>query len=984
MQVQEFYTAMQALRKEDTTAVKLPESLSTPQQNTQFFRINSLTYEKDFPRLEAFENVVASINKPQCRLAYYLRGSRSGVGMYVGVVEDPDNAGELTLVDYSDILEKAFKGNFLGSKLTKEDAICNVFLQNNLQFSTVLGIPSRNKDKESISFQGVDRLINIMEGIDFHLLIIWEPVASARVEQFDASVKEIYGHLQRISKQSVQVSTQEGTQSGTSYQQTSGTNVSHLIGTGKVDGENKGWSDGGSSSSKSGGSSRQHSVNDSKTTGTSDSTSKGTSQGNSSSQSTSVTWEEQNKVAVEHIKYIDEELLPRLRQGRAKGMYRTAVYLASEHLADLQLLENAVKSIYQGDASTFFPLHIKRLPRGEATRKLVGSFSIYNNIEAQSALLPLCSRPIANHQVSLATWLTSSEISILAGLPQKEVPGLELREQVSFGLNITEHHEAQGIHLGHMYQEGNELHGRQVYLDRDALDKHLFIAGTTGSGKTTTCHKILHAAGLPFMVIEPAKTEYRALLNDPAFSDTLIFTLGNEKGVPFRFNPFEFLPGESLSAHVGQLKACFMASFDMEAAIPNILEEALYKTYEAFGWSFRDDNNRFLENRYDAWDCGGLYFPTLSDYIKTIKVVVNAKGFNERLRDEYLGSIRARLDSLRTGVKGLMFDTRLSIDFEAILDGKVIIELEELKSGEDKAFVMGLILGRMLEALKGRHKHTPEFRHITLVEEAHRLLTRPQAGDSSGRKLGVEMFSDMLAEVRKYGESLIIVDQIPNKLAPEVLKNTNTKIIHKLFARDDKEAVGDTMALDEKQRNYLSYLLKGEAVVFSQGWKKPIDVQIEKLGEVDTSKDIKEEDAFRAGWEYWLHHPWIFCPDCPKETTGRLAKEKIQKIEVVRADIVAFLNNFPTPSEYAACASRWMALKNRAHEILLDNTRAFVRNSLLAFYLNRVLPRVKNVPQDIEAFQEELAELEGVIDALVISPEEHMSDVFDKAKTLFT
>lgn len=31
-------------------------------------------------------------------------------------------------------------------------------------------------------------------------------------------------------------------------------------------------------------------------------------------------------------------------------------------------------------------------------------------------------------------------------------------------------------------------------------------------------------------------------------------------------------------------------------------------------------------------------------------------------------------------------------------------------------------------------------------------------------------FADMLAEVRKYGESLIIVDQIPNKLTPEVLK----------------------------------------------------------------------------------------------------------------------------------------------------------------------------------------------------------------------
>ncbi len=67
----------------------------------------------------------------------------------------------------------------------------------------------------------------------------------------------------------------------------------------------------------------------------------------------------------------------------------------------------------------------------------------------------------------------------------------------------------------------------------------------------------------------------------------------------------------------------------------------------------------------------------------------------------------------------------------------------------------------------------------------------------------------MLAEIRKYGESLIIVDQIPNKLTSEVLKNTNTKIVHRLFAIDDKEAIGNTMALTDEQKNFLSRLEVG-------------------------------------------------------------------------------------------------------------------------------------------------------------------------------
>ncbi|MBQ7609343.1 MAG: ATP-binding protein [Desulfovibrionaceae bacterium] len=470
---------------------------------------------------------------------------------------------------------------------------------------------------------------------------------------------------------------------------------------------------------------------------------------------------------------------------------------------------------------------------------------------------------------------------MLAGMPQKEVPGLELREQLSFGLNISKPESGDELELGHMMQEGSHLH-RPVSLDRKELSKHVFIAGATGSGKTTTCHRLLASSatsseGLPFLVVEPAKTEYRSLLSDRRFSNALIFTVGNEEGVPFRCNPFEFFPEESLSGHVDLLKANFMASFDMEAAIPNLLEEGLYRAYEAYGWNFRNKSNKFLDNRDEAWHCGGRYFPTISSYIEIILQLVDEKGFDERLRDEYKGSIRARLDSLRAGSKGLMLDTPVSVDFMEIIDKQVILELEGLKSGEDKAFLMSIILGRMTEALKIRHRQDATFRHITLIEEAHRLLTRPMPGDSPNRKLGVETFTDLLAEVRKYGESLIIVDQIPSKLAPEVLKNTNTKIIHKLFARDDKDVVGDTMALSDKQKAYLSHLMPGEAVVFSQGWKKPVDVQVEKLHGIATDdQEIAQDAVNEAGWSYWLAHPEIFCAGLSPDMPG-LSQETIRE-----------------------------------------------------------------------------------------------------------
>ena len=237
----------------------------------------------------------------------------------------------------------------------------------------------------------------------------------------------------------------------------------------------------------------------------------------------------------------------------------------------------------------------------------------------------------------------------------------------------------------------------------------------------------------------------------------------------------------------------------------------------------------------------GRYYPILEDMLETVEEVINEKNMGDRLAGEYKGSIIARIESLMNGSKGQMLNTRKSHNFQNIINKKVIFELEDLKDISDKTFMMALILSRLCETLKYEYKKDSKkgVRHITLIEEAHRLLTSVAPGESENRRMAVEMFTDMLAEIRKYGESLIIVDQIPNKLASEVLKNTNTKIIHKIFAKDDKEVIGNMINLNENQKSYLSNLRVGEAIIFSQGWMKCIHTKIEmgeKLHELEESK----------------------------------------------------------------------------------------------------------------------------------------------------
>ena len=107
--------------------------------------------------------------------------------------------------------------------------------------------------------------------------------------------------------------------------------------------------------------------------------------------------------------------------------------------------------------------------------------------------------------------------------------------------------------------------------------------------------------------------------------------------------------------------------------------------------------------------------------------------------------------------------------------------------------------------------------HLTLVEEAHNVLATPSGQSTSGdpRQAAADLFSNMISEIRKYGEGLIVVDQSPVKLIPDVIKNTNLKICHRLVAPDDCEMIAATLALRPDQRAIIPALEMGNAIICS-------------------------------------------------------------------------------------------------------------------------------------------------------------------------
>ena len=550
----------------------------------------------------------------------------------------------------------------------------------------------------------------------------------------------------------------------------------------------------------------------------------GSSTGMSSGKSLTATFEVIHKKEAEELKYIDDFLLPRLQSGESRGMFKTAVFLYAQSPSILARLQSNIRAIFQSETSSFSPLTV--VPLADDARWM-DDFCIHrikSSDESKRAVFYGVSE--YGNYMDMATCLTLSEVGLMAGLPQYEIPGIPLTPYTSFGLN-TKTPSKEGFNLGTLLYGGQAQADNPVQLDRGVLNKHVFVTGITGSGKTMTCKQLLASSQMNFLVVEPAKTEYREILLLSGLDDTLVFTVGDEKHLPLRFNPFELLPGENLTAHIDTVKAAFVSSFHFEASMPQIFEMALYQVYEKKGWD--TDIGVFAGN-------GTPTYPTLCDFLTELDNVVSDQKFGKELEGNYRGSLISRIKNLTYGAKGRMLNCRRSVDFSKLLHRRVVLEMEELKSPQDKALIMALIMGRLAEAVKLEYGKNSNFRHITLVEEAHLLLAKVMPGDDDSKKYSVGVFTDLLAEIRKYGESLIIVDQIPNKLSEDVLKNTATKIVHKLLARDDKEVVGDTMMLDDGQKTFLSNLRTGQAVVFTENWCKAVCTQI------DTIRNSYKED----------------------------------------------------------------------------------------------------------------------------------------------
>src|SRR5262249_25536506 len=184
------------------------------------------------------------------------------------------------------------------------------------------------------------------------------------------------------------------------------------------------------------------------------------------------------------------------------------------------------------------------------------------------------------------------------------------------------------------------------------------------------------------------------------------------EAVPLSINPLAPEPGYPVQAHIDMVRALFQAAFDAEEPFPQIMSQALERVYEANGWDVVTGRGRPGSAIEPA-------VPTLEQLQNSALQVIRDPGYGNELMADVNGFVNVRLRSLRIGSAGRFFEGGHPADIAGLLSGNVVLAIEDVANDEDKAFLMGTLIIRIVEHLRlaARAGRAPGLRHVIVIEE---------------------------------------------------------------------------------------------------------------------------------------------------------------------------------------------------------------------------------------------------------------------------
>lgn len=755
----------------------------------------------DYDLLSRWQSVLSSIHTWDDRFLFLLNRKSGVTNLYVGLLSN-DSSESIPRLETA--LINCMPGISTQRVSEEESMLIALDLINSKSAGAITGIPSLKKDTKYNELQTLDSLAfgirdSSSRDIDFSLIVVADPINDREITDIISKYQELGTTIHR------DVHKTYTTQEGTNKTKSSSIGLQSLMGVLNAVAPGVGtaiaYAVGGGISVTS---------------------------SNTISYSLSQSTDFLNKFA-EYTEKTTDLHCERLRRGRNLGFWNVGVYVLSNLERNVSTVLGMLRSIYSGDDSFLEPIRVHKFKSGAGAENIIRSFSLIP-IECKKQEQPnwhIFGQPYQY----ISTPVNTQELSIFTSLPRKDVPGLRfVKTAVRFANNPGTQLSSDLIKIGTIKDYGIEQVS-DYKLDINALVRHSLIVGSTGSGKSTTCRNLLNnilESGRKVLIIEPAKEEYiRWAINEKKSGKKInIFmpgcnTFEGERVEQLKLNPFQ--PAAVNGADIDMMTRCeqFTAlvnsSLPASDVLPIILDETFYSFLknQEFGCDFMQGEMKQLKD-----------YPKIEGAIETAREVLQSRGYTDEVTQGIGAAVETRLTYLSRGKRGAILNVFRSTSWEKLFDETTVINLSRLANPKDRALIMSLLLLSLHEYRVSKYTYDDEYRreaaknqlmHLTVVEEAHNVLSVPTSdtqGIGNPQQVVADLFSNMLSEIRAYGEGLMIVDQSPTKLIGDVIKNTNYKIVHRLTSKDDCAVMDSALALRNDQAGILPTLEIGDAIIY--------------------------------------------------------------------------------------------------------------------------------------------------------------------------
>lgn len=840
--------------------------------DVRVFRLERIVQSNKQAVLESLTAAYTALGAAGYTVFLYLNSNGQETDVYIGTRGEP---GRMEGQNSGALLYETFRGHFAGSSLKPLDGAQVRKLLDDLEqtkqlpttsVTAVTGVPALSTENRDHFMQGLERFIDAAEQRIYQALILAEPVSPGNLDVIKEGYEQVATQLSPLLKTQLCY----GEQDSESIGATLTSNLSESLGKSLALTETKGTSHTeGTSSTHTKGTSESSSAQtraskiaalcsttlgsllaEQRTSGTNQSQSEGTSSSDGTSYSTSksstdtstytrgtsdarsrnLTTGQTRQHSLEIVDKGVEQLLEkishhlkRINEAKTYGGWNAAAYFVSDSSASSETLASIFLGLIRGENSSTedFALSTWKSSAKSAVLEWLGRLT-------HPQLKSNFSRHVPIEYLTPSTLVTGKEMAIQLSLPRRSTSTVAVVETQAFGRKVQSLNEQSDknsyrktIELGQLRHLWENLQ-QKIKLDLNQISSHVFISGSTGAGKSNTLYEILHQvdqAGIPFMVIEPAKGEYKHIFGNR--NNVQVFGTNPAHTALLKINPFCFTKGIHILEHIDRLVEIFNVCWPMYAAMPAVLKESILEAYQQCGWDLNSSKNQYHQE----------LFPTFIDLLLALESIIEKSSYSQELKSNYIGALSTRVKSLTNGLNGQIFSAN-EIDSNILFNSNVIIDLSRVGSSETKSLIMGILIMRLSEYRMAEGLMNQPLRHVTVLEEAHNILRRnsTESGAEGSSLIGksVEMLANAIAEMRTYGEGFIIADQSPHAVDVAAIRNTNTKIIMRLPEETDRRLIGKSIALRDDQLEEIARLPKGVAIVYQNDWLEPVLCQVKK------------------------------------------------------------------------------------------------------------------------------------------------------------